>query len=174
MRVVGVVRAFEQTLVAPLSARTCVAYRSRVSANLARYSSGTARTSVQSPKAETLLIAPFLLDRGAEGLVIVDGEHARFDVKAIKLTAADAERKLSFLARHGYSSQGQSSGSFAEVVIEPGMTIAVSGVMMRDVALAPATSEIAFREGPPPTIRLTGNHEHPLVIGESKVVLALT
>ncbi|MDB4963082.1 MAG: hypothetical protein JWP01_3081 [Myxococcales bacterium] len=170
MRVVGVVRAFEQTLVAPISGRTCVAYRSRVSVTVSPRPHGAPPLAL-SPKAESLLIAPFLIDRGAEGTVIVDGDQARFDLKPLELTAADAERKRSFLARHGYSSQGPvSGGSFTEVVLEPGMTIAVSGAMMRDVALAPPASDLAFREAPPATIRLTGNHEHPLVIGESKVM----
>ena len=62
----------------------------------------------------------------------------------------------------------------ATVVAQTPMTIAVVGVMMRDVAHAPPSSEVAFREGPAPTIRITGSREHPLTIGEGKVVLALT
>jgi hypothetical protein len=114
------------------------------------------------PKPHSHLLVPFLLE-GPDEVVLVDGDHALFDVPSTKLTSS--QRKHSFMTMHGYTSQHGAGAGFREVVIEPGMKVTVVGVVMRDVALAPAVDEQAFRSGPPPTVRLTGNRKHPLAIG---------
>jgi hypothetical protein len=173
VRVLGVVRVFERTLVAPISARACVAHWSY--ARIAGAPGNGVRSQIAHPsRVELLALAPFVVDCGPAGTVLVDGDHARFDVPKVKLTDADAERKRRFMMLHGFTSVTRVTASFHEIVIEPGMTVAVAGVMMRDVAHVPPSSEIAFREGPAPTIRLSGNEEHPLVISATKIPLALT
>jgi hypothetical protein len=170
VRVVGTVRALDQTLIAPISGRTCVAYLA--SAMVDGGQPRADRGPVNHRPASSQCV-PFLVDTGGPEVVLVDGECARFDVPTIKLTPADADRKVQFLASHGFPAAEAREAGFTEIVIEPGMTIAVVGVMMRDVAHAPPSGEVAFRGGPSPTIRITGSREHPLAIAEGKVVLAL-
>ena len=163
VRVTGVVRVFERSLVAPLSGRACVAYRSRASARSpGNRSPGKAPLVSFTP--ESLVIVPFVLDRGAEGAVLVHGDHALFDVPAVDLSDCDPERRHQFLILHGLTSEHNVTAGFKELVIEPGMTITVVGVMMKDMALAPPSDELAFREAPAPTVQLTGNRAHPLAI----------
>lgn len=160
VRVTGIVRVLDGTLIAPLSGRACVAYRARASVHSVRPG-----TNVLLPKPHSHLLVPFLLE-GPDEVVLVDGDHAVFDVPSTKLTSS--ERKHQFMTLHGYTSQHGAGAGFREVVIEPGMKVTVVGVVMRDVALAPAVDEHTFRSGPPPTIRLSGNREHPLAIGRAR------
>jgi hypothetical protein len=113
---------------------------------------------------DAMLLVPFLLESGGD-FVLVDGDHALFDVPATRLTAADRERQQQFIVLHGFRSRDGVGTGFKEVLIEPGMQVSVVGVVMRDVALAPPSEEGTFREEPAPTIRLTGSREHPLAIG---------
>lgn len=161
VRVTGTVRTFERALVAPLTGRTCVAYRSRASVRSAQ-PRGVYRSPMSQPDA--MLLVPFMLESGGDH-VLVDGDHALFDVPATRLTAADRARQQQFIVLHGFRSLDGFGAGFKEVLIEPGMQVSVVGVLMRDVALAPPSEEGMFREGPAPTIRLTGSREHPLAIG---------
>ena len=113
---------------------------------------------------DAMLLVPFLLEVGGDH-VLVDGDHALFDVPATRQTAADRERQQQFIVLHGFRSLDGARAGFEEVLIEPGMQVSVVGVVMRDVALAPPSEEGTFREGAAPTIRLMGNREHPLAIG---------
>lgn len=161
VRVTGTVRPLERTLVAPLTGRTCVAYRSRASVHSVQ-PRGVYRSPTSQPDA--MLLVPFLLESGGE-YVLVDGDHALFDVPATRLTAADRERQQEFIVLHGFRAHDGIGAGFKEVLIEPGMQVSVVGVVMRDVALAPPSEEHTFREGPAPTIRLMGSRDHPLAIG---------
>lgn len=165
VRVTGVVRLFDRTLTAPLSERTCVAYWTRASIRLSTGRGGAPMAS----KPESVVLVPFLIDRGADGVVLVNGTHALFDVPPVKLTPEDTgARGTWFLALHGLTSQHGVTAGFREVVIEVGMTITVVGVVLKDVALEPPTEEErTFRDAPAPTVQLTGNRKHPLVFGRS-------
>lgn len=171
VRVSGVVRVYERSVTAPLSGRACVAYRARAKIMMMNVKRRMPKASVSPP--ESSLAVPFLLDRGAEGMVVVDGPHALFDVPSIKLGAADGERGRAFLAVHGFTSAQNVTARFDEVAIEPGMSVTVAGVLMKDVALEPSADASGFRQGPPPSIRIVGSLEHPLVIGLAKAPRAL-
>lgn len=162
VRVTGVVRAIEP-LTAPLSGRACVVYRARVDASpwLVR---GAARKGVH----EQLELTPFLIDRGEQGTVLVEGEHALLDLPVVVIGTADRLRREQFLLRHGVAVKEAARARFEETLVEPGMRITVAGLMMMDPAAAPSTGELHFRDAPPPSLRLTGNVEHPLAIGAAE------
>src|SRR5262249_61760509 len=109
----GVVRPLDETLVAPLSGRTCVAYRSRIV--------GLARSPFQG---ETMQLRPFVLALGDEEIVIA-GEHAIFGLPPLGLAPRDPEREASFAARHALPSRPDAFGfptagthaRFAEVAL---------------------------------------------------------
>lgn len=142
---IGVVRPLEETLVAPLSGRACVAYRSRLTLSL-------------NPFLETKQVRPFVLDLGEEEIVVA-GEHAIFGVPPLAPAALDRERKASFLARHATR-----SGRFQEIVLELGARVAVGGTLVLVPSDdPPIEGELGFRDPPPPERRIVGARRRPLV-----------
>jgi hypothetical protein len=160
---VGVVRPLEETLVAPLSGRACVAYRSRVRI-------GWWNAAIQTPSGtcETMQVRPFLLDLGDEEIIVV-GDRAIFGLAPLRL-APDAVRERSFLARHALLSarpSQQPAARFSEVALEPGARIAVGGTLVLVPREEPPSDvELGFRDPPPPSPRIAGNRERPLVFAE--------
>jgi hypothetical protein len=155
---VGVVRPLEETLVAPLSGRACVAYRSRVHTGLG---------GIYAPR-ETMQVRPFVLDLGDEE-VIVEGDRAIFGLAPLRLWPLDSGRERSFLARHAVSARAASwsTGRLSEVALVLGARVAVGGTLVlvpRDEP--PAHVELGFRDPPPPSQRIVGNRARPLVFAE--------
>ncbi len=172
VRVTGVVRALDEKLVAPLSGTSCVVLRSRVSA-------GLGFTRKARWWRETFAMVPFVIER-AEGNVSIEGEHALLDLppldlpRRFKLTEDQRRRRDAFLRSHQLPARNWWGEYFYfETVLVPGTTVSVAGLVMKDVAgdeldpaLAPVVAgERGFRDGPPTSLRLAGNAEHPLVIG---------
>ena len=160
VRVTGVVRALERTLIAPLSGATCVMVRSRV----------TVRGSVVQPL-ESFAMTPFVIERD-EGAVSIEGEHALLDLDPLPRvskrakTPEDHRRRQAFMLLHGYSHRRAAKAHFDETVLQPGMTVTVAGLMMKDVSDEPmAAGEQGFRDAGPVALRLAGDAGHPLVIG---------
>jgi hypothetical protein len=145
----GVVRPLDETLVAPLSGRVCVAYRSRVW--------GWSGPQIVH---ETMQLRPFILDLGDEEIV-VDGVHAIFGITPIKLDR-DAVREASFLARHASSTRAYAR--FAEVALELGVRVTVGGTLVLVPRDEPPIDELGFRDPPPPSQRIVGNRDRPLVL----------
>lgn len=160
VRVTGVVEILDETVEAPLSGRACVVSRSRV-LPIRKLTS-----HAQRPK-ESFAIVPFIIDRGAEGRVLVEGTHALLDLAPLKLkrTKIDPQRRARFLAVHGLVMRDMSRALFDETIVEPGARISVAGLLMKDMPTEPAAEERGFRDSAPPNLRLAGNVEHPLVIG---------
>jgi hypothetical protein len=162
LRVTGLVRVAEHTLTAPLSDRACVVVRSRVR------SGGGFVARAQRPY-ETLAMVPFVLDRGADGLVRIEGEHVLLDIAPLKLRRQDIDvtRRQQFLARHGISHREAGRALFDETTIEAGMRVSVAGLMMKDLGDEALADERGFRDDAVKiTLRIAGNVEHPIVIGE--------
>ena len=152
VKVTGIVQALDDMLVAPLSGRPCVAYRSRV----------WGATQIRPEAAgETMQLRPFVIDRGAAESVIVDSEHALFSLPYVTLGLEDRDRQLSFLARHGMQRQ---RARFSEVALEVGMTITIAGTLVLSPVDEPPLDELGFRDLPPPVLQLGGSRERPLVI----------
>ena len=156
----GIVRLLDEALVAPLSGRTCVAYRSRVWPG---WHTGAPFS------AETMQLRPFALDLGDEE-IIVAGDHAIFGLLPLELAPRNPEREASFVARHalavqhGLFGRSASRARFAEVALEPGAQVAVGGTLVlvpRDEP--PTDTERGFREPPPPSQRIVGSRARPLV-----------
>jgi hypothetical protein len=161
VRVTGIVRAIEP-LTAPLSGRTCVVYRSRIDSSTAILRRPQASRGIH----ESIAVAPFVLDRGADASVLVDGTHALLDLPALKLGDIDRTRREQFLLSQGLSLRESARARFEETIVEPGMTVSVAGLLMLDPPTEASSIERHFRDAPPPSLRLTGNDEHPLAIGD--------
>ncbi len=160
VRATGIVRVLDRTLIAPLSGIECVVVRSRV----------TTGRGAMAPS-EVFAMVPFLLER-ADGTVSIEGAHALLDLDPIARVGkrakspADSARRDAFVLAQGVDRKRAARAIFAETVVEPGMTVTVAGLMMKDVIEAPVeTDERGFREAGPVALRLAGNADHPLVIG---------
>lgn len=154
VRASGIVRPLDELLTAPLSGRACVAYRSRV------WTSSHPRGGIATR--ETMQIRPFVLDLGDEE-VIIEGDRALFGLVPIRLVPRNPEREASFLARHALG-RG-TSPRFSEVALEVGARVEVGGTLVlvpRDEPLL--EGELGFRDPPPPSQRICGNRERPLIL----------
>lgn len=159
VRVTGVVRLVDdRSLIAPLSRKPCVVYRSRVTV-------GQAITRRALRPVEELVMVPFAIDRGAEGMVAIEGEHALLDLPRVRLRTTEQVRR-EFAWTQGIPYRDVARAQFEETVVMPGQRVSVAGLVMKDPAAAPARDELGFRDAPPPELRLAGNVEHPIVIGE--------
>lgn len=147
----GVVAALDETLVAPLSGRPCVAYRARV---WARSLGGGARGF-----GETVQVRPFLLDLGDEEIVIA-GDDAVYGLPRTPLPPGDVERRWSFAARHAL---GHERARFTEIAIEVGARIQVAGTLVLVPRDEPPHDERGFRDPPSMSQQIHGSGEHPLV-----------
>jgi hypothetical protein len=161
VRITGVVRVHEDKLVAPLSGLPCVVARSRVT------SGGKLTARAQKPK-ETIAMVTFIIDRGSEGRVVIEGKHVLLDLSPLDLKRDEIEesRRQDFLQLHGLPLREMSRAIFEETILEPGKRVSVAGLMMKDLPTEPVPEELGFRETAAPNLRLAGNVEHPLVIGE--------
>jgi len=161
VRVTGSVRVLDQPLIAPLSGLTCVVFRSRVQ-------SGGKLTSRAMRPRESIAMVPFIIDRGPEGQVLVEGKHVLLDLAplAMKRQEIEQSRREQFLVKQGFTLRELGRAVFEETVVEPYMRVSVAGLMMKDLPTAPASEELGFRDAAPPNLRIAGNVEHPLVIGE--------
>jgi hypothetical protein len=143
----GTVRALDETLVAPLSGRSCVAYRSRARANI-----------TMGVSHETMQVRPFAIERDdGEGTIIAFSEVADFCVPVKR--PRDPVRIRSFLARHAIP-----NGTLSEVLVEIGARVHVGGTLVLIPHDEPPTGELGFRDPPPPDPHLAGNRDVPLVI----------
>ena len=149
VRATGVVRALDETVIAPLAGRECVFVRSRI------------RGSVFVRGASELLqIRPFVLD--GDVAVVVDGSNALLGVASVDLKRVSTERRGAFIVRLGFKA-GDATW-LEEVMIAIGDRITVGGVLMHDLNPQPPTNERVFRERVTPQLRLVGSTVHPLVI----------
>ncbi|HEY4058877.1 MAG TPA: hypothetical protein VGM39_19820 [Kofleriaceae bacterium] len=157
VKVTGRVRALE-TLHAPLSGKACVAYRSVCGVG----ASGKHRQDgVEAIEERTAL---FALERGTDPSVIVDGSHAVIDFPVVPKRAFSSERTQQFLAENGVGLMRSAHATFKETIAEIDVSVVVAGTVMRDAPLEPTMAETHFRDSAPPTVRLAGNAEHPLLI----------
>ena len=152
----GIVRALDETLVAPLSGKTCVGYRAR-----ARGASTAGRGS--TPWQETMQMRPFAIERDDGERIVVDGDRAIFGVAAQKLVPRMPDRETSFLARHAIA-RAKGRAQLTEVLIEVGARIRVGGTLVLVPRESPPSGELGFRDPPPPEPQIAGNRDAPLVI----------
>jgi hypothetical protein len=145
----GTVCALDETLVAPLTGRTCVAYRSRARANI-----------TMGVSHETMQVRPFAIERDdGEGTIVAFSEVADLRVPSQRLVPRNPSRVASFLARHALS-----NAVVSELLVELGARVYVGGTLVLVPPDEPPTGERGFRDPPPPDPYLAGNRDVPLVI----------
>jgi hypothetical protein len=173
VRVTGTVRATGATIVAPLSGVECVA--ARASAMMTdRVSPGLLRPRVWFE------IVPFALDRDGEPPVIVDGDHARLDLEPMdqpvpkgwapakhrqrmELREVTRQRERELLGK--LELPRTMSARFEEKIVRAGTRVSIAGVFMLGEPSADE-GERGFRELGPASLRITGDANHPLIIGQ--------
>ena len=138
--ITGTVCKRDSTLVAPLSARTCVAWE--VHANLFERSRALIAQIVEQQMVPFELVTPF-------GAVRIDGTEADSTIPPTPVLPRRHEREAAFLREHDRDPALIHTSDFAELTISEDMLIAVQGM--------------AIVEGS--TIRLVANGEQPLQIG---------
>jgi hypothetical protein len=148
----GTVRLLGAPLVAPLSGRRCVAYRA-VARTFAPAIAG--HRTVDAEKIE-IAMTPFVLVT-KHGAVVVDGNTCELPVHSSPIIPRKLHLEQQFLEGTGMSDEVSTAG-FDEIVVKPGMKIAVHGVVREEVV--PTGGETGFREAPKQR-RLTGE---PVVI----------
>lgn len=146
VRVTGRVQTLESEvgglLVAPLSDKPCVWYRSETSHS----TDEVARR--------------FVLDRARKPPLVIDATHARVAIAPLSRTDCYSNRALEYSLEHRDSDGG---GVFMqETVITPGMRITVAGTLVREHVAS--TGERGYRDDPATQLVLAGSADHPLAI----------
>ena len=144
-RVNGVVVATQQLLTAPLSARPCVMFWTRI-------------ITMDNENKDYIQFVPFAINRGAEGIVQVDAQFARMDLPVVP-TLNDRQKLEQFAQAMGLNIRDAATSQFYEIVLEPGMQVSIAGTVMTDGG-APQ----GYR-GQGVQYRIAGNQQHPIVIG---------
>jgi hypothetical protein len=151
----GTVRSNGKLLTAPLSGTPCVLHRSTI-----RMFQGKRRRRMLVAERTRCEMVPFELEtRG--GKVIVVGDRADVTIRPGPIIPRQLDRDRAFMRGLGLDGDIRSAG-FDEVVIEPGMTVAVYGVARFEAT--PDVGESGFRDEVR-TVRLAGDDQHPLTIG---------
>lgn len=162
-KVVGRARAVDQTLTAPISGKSCVAYEVTV-----RQQSGKHSTQIIH---EVVSVSFMLEDESGTALIDPRGSNLvlTFDTTTRSGTLDDATPvEEAFLARHGKESRGwmfNKGLTYCEACIELGETIAVlgSGVREPDPNAAPAAE---YRGTQPTRLRLNNARSLKLLISD--------
>jgi hypothetical protein len=154
-RATGVVCAVEPVVTSLLVEQPCVAYRVRAT------SAGKAEHV--SSHQESVVLTRFAIDRGAAGHVIVDGTHALFDLTSVALPHGIDDRIEHVRLLFGFQALAV---SVAESIVSVGATVSVVGVLVYDPTADLGEGEHGFRDELDPVQRLTGDYDHPLLIGE--------
>ncbi len=111
------------------------------------------------------VLRPFLVDRGADGVVVVDGDAADLDLPSSARTAQRPD--LCESARLLFGLHPRAEARFDEILLTPGTEVTVIGLAMLDLPGEPSAHELGFRDAPPPRLRVTGSRAHPLTISRA-------
>lgn len=153
VKLTGQIQHAADSLTAPLSGRTCVAYIAIAQAWRAR------RVPHPTANAREMKIAPLVLVL-RDGEVMIEGECV-VELRTAAVSPRAPERELAFLATRKLASYLPST-RFAEAVVHAGDRIWVSGVLLRNHA-----GEHGYRDLPQ-RMRLVGMPGRPLTIGRAR------
>jgi hypothetical protein len=156
--VFGTIRETTDLVEAPLSARKCVVVHAHAELpEIDRTAEG------EYVVLTTRLMVPFELDTPA-GVVLVDATHADVDIKPQRVPSRDAERERAFVVAHRRGAEVARVATFREVVLAPGMRIAVHGVaLIEDIE----HGERGYRDAAPTRTRIVAHADYPLAIGHA-------
>ena len=147
----GTVKLIGEPLTAPLSGRACVAFR----ATGRTYTAKGNRKYLDAEEIEVVM-TPFVLVT-KHGDVFVDGSYCELPGESAPIIPRKLELEQKFMQRVALAGPAGQAG-FDEVVVGPGMKIAVHGVVREEVTTSGA--EVGFRDAPK-RLRISGE---PLVI----------
>ena len=74
-------------------------------------------------------------------------------------------REIAFLARAGFGADFHRHAGFDEIVVEPGATIVVRGMIRIDRDIA-STAERGYRDDAPTLVRLVATPQTPVTISQ--------
>ncbi|CAN5718305.1 hypothetical protein BH11MYX2_BH11MYX2_29190 [soil metagenome] len=158
VRVIGTVRMLEQ-LVAPLSGRPCVAYRTVCKLQEAVGTHGAQSSGALVQEQATM----FALDRQGDSSVLIDGSHLRLDLPSLAYGAMAGAAREQFLISRGISIRYATYANWTEQIVEAGTQISVAGTVMHDGSGA---GEM-YRDTGAPQVRMVGNAQYPLTINRA-------
>jgi hypothetical protein len=159
---IGTIRALGGELIeAPLSGRSCVVAHAQ--AELPEIDSR--RDLPENVMLTTRRMIPFELDTPS-GVVLVDGTEADLDFKPTRVPQRSADRERAFIVAHGRGEQIAATATFREVVLTPGMQVAVHGIAMIEVA--EKGGERGYRDAAPMRTRLVAHPSYPIAIGKPR------
>jgi hypothetical protein len=152
--ITGIVQPLGDTLEAALSGTRCVVHRTR-----ARIFASRGSVDVIGEPVE-LATVPFAL-RTPRGVVRVDAKQLELAVPPGTVIAGASERGAAFLARHDIPREQRDLAAFDEIVIVPGDTITLHGMieLARDGA---AAGERGYRDDAPAVARLVAPHDQQI------------
>lgn len=106
-------------------------------------------------------MVPFEIDTNA-GVVLVDGTSAEVAIKPKAVVPRDVERERAFMVAHGRGPEAAPVATFRELVIEPGMRVAVHGVALIETR---DRAERGYRDAVPTRARIIATPGYPIAIG---------
>ena len=149
--ITGVVQPLGETIEAALSSKRCVVHRTR-----ARIFRSRGSVDVIGEPTE-LAMVPFAVHT-PRGTVRVDAKQLELAVPPSTVVAGASERGAAFLARHDVPRAQHDLAAFDEILITPGDTITLHGMIeiSRDDA---AAGERGYRDDAPAVARLVPPHD---------------
>jgi hypothetical protein len=156
----GTAKLVGEPLIAPLSGRSCIAFR----ATARTYKTPRGRTKIAEIDQEATEIAmtPFVLVTDNEE-ILVDGTVCELPIRSAPVIPRKLDRERDFMIKAALVGLPKDAG-FDEVVIETGAKIMVHGIARKELAREGSTGgETGFREAPT-KIRITGDRKNLITI----------
>jgi hypothetical protein len=154
----GTAKLIGDPLTAPLSGRSCIAFRAtaRTYKNKSRVSNKLAEVDQEVTE---MVMTPFVLVTESEE-ILVDGEACELPIRSAPIIPRKLDRERDFLIKSALIGLPKDAG-FDEVVIEAGAKVMVHGIARKE--LAETGNETGFREAPT-KIRITGDQNNLITI----------
>jgi hypothetical protein len=153
----GTAKLIGEPLIAPLSGKPCIAFRTNGRTFKSSHSSRKMREIDQ--EVSEIRMTPFVLVT-ADDEILVDGDVCELPIRSAPVIPRKLDRERDFMVRAALLGAPQDAG-FDEVVIPDGAKIMVHGVARK--VLATTGGETHFREAPT-QIRMTSDGAHLITI----------
>lgn len=106
---------------------------------------------------------PFSIDTANAGIVLVEATHADIALKGTAPRPRNTDREVAFVVAHGRGATVAPVATYRELVLAPGMRIAVHGAALVEDDVH---AERGYRDGVPVRTRIVGSPDQRLAIGE--------
>jgi hypothetical protein len=111
----------------------------------------------------SLAMKPFDLDTVTAGIVRIDATMADIGIRPAAPKPRSAEREEAFMISHGRGATAARVATFREVVLAPGMRIAVHGIALIE---EDEHAERGYRDSAPQRTRIVPPEGAPIAIGD--------